>query len=97
MAVDLQQRITSIQAKALVLAERYEAMRARLARAEESVRMLTAALAEREATIATLQSELGYLKKSTALAPAGADVEQTRQMISELVREIDKCIRDLSD
>lgn len=97
MAVDIQQRIASIQAKAHVLAQRYGAMKGRLTSAEAKIVELTAVIAEQEAELDRLRSELGYLKNAASLTASGGDVAQTREVISGLVREIDKCIRDLSD
>ena len=56
-------------------------------------------LAEKEATIAQLQAELeslnGHyhnLKQALTISLDGSDVKETRQELSKMVREIDKCI-----
>jgi len=44
-----------------------------------------------------LQQEVEYLKVVTTLNPDRKDVEKSRAFISELVREIDKCISELKE
>lgn len=97
MAADIRQRIISIEAKARVLVERNRRLAARLAEAENEAERLKAVIADNKSRMARLESEVAFLKNSASLAPAVADVDETRLMISGLVREIDKCIRDLSD
>ena len=60
---------------------------------------LKATLDERDKTIAQLQTELqtlherySNLKQALTISLDGADVKETRQELSKLVREIDKCI-----
>ena len=96
MADNLQQRIDRIKAKASLLTERYilveEARlkaQARIAELEAQVKSLT-----RELTLR--QAEIERLKVTSVLTPDHHDVEATRQLLSGLVREIDKCIAQLS-
>ncbi len=44
-----------------------------------------------------LQQEVEFLKIATTIAPERKDVEQTRALLAELIREIDKCIADLKE
>ncbi len=60
---------------------------------------LKTTLEEREQTIAQLQTELqtlherySNLKQALTISLDGSDVKETRQELSRLVREIDKCI-----
>lgn len=43
-----------------------------------------------------LNRQIEYLKVASVLTPNHHDVEETRAILSELVREIDKCINQLS-
>lgn len=97
MAGDIHQQIVSIKAKSQVLVERYRAIGQRLDKALQTIAELNGLIAEKDRRLAQLESEVRFLKNSVSLVPAAADVDETRLMISELVREIDKCIRDLSD
>jgi len=97
MAGELQQHIASIEAKAQVLVERYNRLCELQRQAEEIIAELKAAIADRDNRLAQLESEVAFLRNSIALAPTADDVDRTRRIVSELVREIDKCIRDLSE
>lgn len=96
MADNLQQRIDRLKAKASLLTERYMLVaqarleaQARIAELEAQVKSLSRELALR-------QAEIERLKVTSVLSPDHHDVEATRQLLSGLVREIDKCIAQLS-
>ena len=96
MADNLQQSIDRLKAKAALLTERYiivdkarEEALAQVAELQTRVRDLSRQLALRNA-------EIERLKVSSVLSPDHYDVEATRQFLSGLVREIDKCIAQLS-
>lgn len=96
MADNLQQSIDRLKAKAALLTERYiivdkarEEALAQVAELQTRVRDLSRQLALRDA-------EIERLKVSSVLSPDHYDVEATRQFLSGLVREIDKCINQLS-
>ena len=59
---------------------------------------------ELESTVLTLRKEVErltleteYLRIATTVAPTTADIERSRAVLSELVREIDKCITELNE
>ena len=61
-------------------------------------------IAELQAEIETLRKENGrlqqendFLKIATTIAPTRNDVNSTRELLTRLVREIDKCITDLNE
>ena len=88
MAVELQQTIDRVNAKTQILLERYALIRRRRDEAEAKV-------AELEAALTKLQAE--FLQIATTLTPSRKDVERSRALLTELVREIDKCIADLNE
>ena len=85
MARNLQQRIARLQSKASLLTDRYKAVK----RAKEEVARLRREISVKDA-------EIERLKVTSVLTPDHKDVEVTRAFLSELVREIDKCIAQLS-
>lgn len=97
MAGNLQQTIERVNNKAKILVEKY----ATLLKAKEEVDMRVEQLSEQVAqmkkTIETLQSQVEYLRIATTIAPDRKDVERSRAILSGLVREIDRCIADLTD
>ena len=93
MADNLYQRVDSIKAKARLLVERYRALKQSKAEADVKIEELTAVIRSLERQIADRDREIERLKVASVLT---RDVEETRAFISDLVREIDKCIARLS-
>lgn len=97
MAGDLQQTVERLRAKMLVVSDRFRLVcderdsgRRRIAELEEEN-------SRQRVRIEQLQQEVDFLKIATTIAPERKDVEQTRTLLAELVREIDKCIADLKE
>ena len=97
MATDLQTRLNSLKAKTQVLVEKYAALEDERRRLEAMLAERDEAIGQRDRIISDLQSRIGYLKASVTVSPSREDVEQTRSLIAGLVREIDKCILELTD
>lgn len=97
MATDLTTRLDSLRAKTHVLVERYALLEAERKRLESLLAERDAAIERCNRQIAGLQSRLEYLSAATTLTPSRDDVDALRAMIAGLVREIDKCILDLTD
>lgn len=96
MAADLQQRIENIKSKASLMVERYELLVKAKKAAQLRVTELEAEVEHLRREIAERDRQIEYLKVASILSPDHRDVEATRAVISELVREIDKCIAQLS-
>ncbi len=97
MALDYSAVIASISRKAQVLVERHARLAeakaqadARVAELEQEVEGLRKALEQ-----ARLQNE--YLQIAATISPSREQVEEARAMVSNLMREIDRCIVDLTD
>ena len=97
MATDLQTRLNSLKAKMGVLIEKYDALDADRRRLKAMLAERDEAIGQRDRLIADLQSRIGYLRASVTATPSREDVEHTRSLIAGLVREIDKCILELTD
>ena len=97
MADELQKKIDRVNTKTQLLLDRYTIL---LQRRESDL----AQIAELQAEIETLRKENGrlqqendFLKIATTIAPTRNDVNSTRELLTRLVREIDKCITDLNE
>ncbi len=97
MAVELQQTVSRIAAKSRIILERYELMKRQLKASAEKIDQLEHDLGRIRAENERLRSQVDYLKIAAVVAPEREDVERTRTLLSNLVREIDKCIADLND
>lgn len=97
MAASLQQRIDSIKGKALLLMERYAELLDEKKAAEAQIAELRARVELQQREIDRMKVEIESLKVVTTLTPKREDVEQSRAFLSQLVRDIDKCIAELTD
>lgn len=96
MAGNLQQRLESIKAKAEIITERYKKVEAEKHAAELQIAELQATVRRQHAELQQAMLKIEQLQVVTTLVPRRENVEQTRVILSELVREIDKCINDLT-
>ena len=94
MAANLQQRLESIRSKASLLTERYVDLL-------EEKRAAEAKIAQLQSTLQHQQQEIDRLRQQneqfTTLSPKREDVERSRAFLSQLVRDIDKCIAELTE
>ncbi len=97
MAGDLQQTVERLRAKMLVVSDRFSLVCGDRDRALARVAELEAELENSRKLAGKLQQEVEFLKIATTIAPERKDVEQTRALLAELIREIDKCIADLKE
>lgn len=97
MAVDLKQQIERISSKMQLIVERQQAMSQKLASAREEIRTLKSTVMARDAEIEQLRRDNAYLHMVKSLTSDPRELRQAKVMITKLVREIDRCIRDLND
>ena len=97
MYFELQQTVSSIAAISRIILERYELMKRQLKADAEKIGQLEQDINRMRAENERLRSQVDYLKMAAIVAPEREDVERTRALLSNLVREIDKCIADLND
>lgn len=97
MAGEFQQIIDRINAKTGLILERYTIVNRQRREALARIEELEAQLRKLQGENQKLAMEVEFLKIATTIAPDRKDVENTRAMLTELVREIDKCISELND
>lgn len=95
MAGEFQQKIDRISAKARLVAERYSRLRQQRQEAQEQMARLEQENQSQHAEIEKLRQQIEYLQLATTLAPSRSQVADTRAQLSELVRDIDRCIIQL--
>lgn len=91
------QRIANIESKARLLAERHRYLMAQRDQALEQIDRLQAQLADQNRQIENLKAQVDYLRMAATIAPSRDEIDRSRQFLSQLVWEIDKCINQLSD
>lgn len=97
MAFEDQDIFARIVAKANLLAQRYEALQKLKEEADAKISALEAEVGARDREIRALRQEVEYLRTAAVISPDRDQIEETRAIISGIVREIDRCIADLSD
>lgn len=97
MAASLQQRIDSVKSKAQLLMERFAELLEEKQAAEAQIAELHARLQLQQREIDRMKVEIENLKVVTVLTPRREDVEKSRAFLSQLVRDIDKCIAELNE
>jgi len=96
MSGELSQTIDRIAAKASVLVERYNALLRSKREADGQIAELRQSIEEKDKLIERLKAQVEYLSIATTVVPDRGMVEQSRQKISTMIREIDRCINDLT-
>lgn len=96
MAGNLQQRLESIKAKAEIITQRYKKVEEQKRAAELQIAELQDTIRRQHKELQNAMLRIEQLQVVNTVVPKREDVEQTRVILSELVREIDKCINDLT-
>lgn len=97
MAGNLQQRLDSLKSKAQLLVERYARTEDARREAESRINDLELEIKRKDREISVLRQQLEQLQVVTTLSPRREDVERSRNFFAELLRDIDKCINELSE
>lgn len=96
MAEQLSPGVESIRAKCLVLEERWHRLMSERADSQARIEAMETEMARLNAANERLASELRSLRMSAVITPERADRDALRDLLTGLVREIDRCITDLS-
>lgn len=94
---ELRKKIDRLTEKARIVIDRYALIKKQRDAALQRVNALESLLAERDNTVSDLQRQVEFLKVATVVAPDREEVKRARAIISELVRDIDKCLIELSE
>lgn len=97
MAGELQKKIDRVNTKTQLLLDRYTILLQRRESDLAQIAELQAELDKLRKENGRLQQENDFLKIATTIAPTRNDVNSTRELLTRLVREIDKCITDLNE
>lgn len=97
MPFDYHKTLDSISAKTRLLLERYGRLVQERDEAKAQVESLQKQIEQMQKEHEQLRMDNQYLRMAATLAPKREDVEKARGMITDLVREIDRCIIDLKE
>lgn len=97
MASDLQQTVERLNRKALNLVDRYQIVLREKQAAQMRIAELESTVDTLRARVQDLERQVEYLSVVTTAFPSREELNRSRARLSELVREIDKCISDLTE
>jgi len=97
MADELQARIDSLKSKAKLLTERYKMIVQQKQLQNDRIEQLEATVDKQQREIRLLQQQNEQLRIVSTMAVEREDMEHTRTILTQLVRDIDKCIAELTD
>ncbi len=97
MAVDLKHQLDRVTAKADLIIQCCLSLTRERDEALGRIAELEATLAARDKELAQMRVENENLRVVSAVWPDRSEVEKARSLISELVRDIDRCILDLKE
>lgn len=95
MAKPIPEMLQSLSAKASLLAERYDLVKAQRDEARERCLTLEQETARLQAELQQARTQIEYLQVSHKIAPTPDQARQAQDMLMAMVKKIDKCIRRL--
>lgn len=95
MATQLDEQITRLKVKSDMLLSRYRALETELAEAKSEIAALKLMNESLEKERQKLEKDREFLIVSSAISPDYSSLEMSRHKISELIRDIDRCIAEL--
>lgn len=97
MANNLTEQLVRVKSKTSVLMEKYIALKDAFDNARRENEALKAQIMAKDKEIESLRLKAEHLSIASTVKMGGDDIQATRDMIADLVREIDRCIADLSE
>ncbi len=96
MATDLHSTIERILSKSSVLVEKYHALEVEKVNAELKIKQLQEDIATLNKELEKLRQDNEYLRMARTIVPSYEQLAESRSIISQLVRDVDKCISQLT-
>lgn len=97
MAENLREQLERVRSKASLLVEKYLRLKEVYDAQRKEVVDLKAGMMAKDAEIEKLKMQVEYLSIASTVKLSSDDLQSTRDMVADLVREIDRCITDLSE
>ena len=96
MAADLHSTIERILSKSSVLVEKYHALEVDKLNADKEIERLNHELTALKKEVEQLRQDNEYLKIARTIAPSYEQLAESKNILNQLVREVDKCISQLT-
>lgn len=92
----LQDRLSALNGKSQLLVEKFHAVYKQKLEAEQRALGLEAEIRKLKQQIQQMNTQIEYLQVVSTISPSRDDLDKTKKILSDLVREINKCINDLT-
>lgn len=96
MAENVRQQLARVTQKSQMLLERYRSLSLRHRQATDRIAELEGELRSRHNEVRDLRQQLSYAKAAAAISSSAEDTAGARVMLTEILREIDRCISRLT-
>ncbi len=96
MATDLHSTIERILSKSSVLVEKYHALEQERLNAEKEIKQLQNEVKALRKEVELLRQDNEYLRIARSITPSFEQLAESRSIITQLVRDVDKCISQLT-
>ncbi len=96
MATDLHSTLERILSKSNVLIEKYHVLEKEKVEADQEIRKLQDTVVELTKEVEKLRQDNEYLRLARSIAPTREQLTEGKAIISQLVRDVDKCISQLT-
>lgn len=97
MADDLESRISRIESKLVVMLEKYRRLEAEKEEYQRKTAELAGDVDKLTKQIEQLKLDNDYLRMARAINSSAAELSQSKAILTQLVRDVDKCIAQLTD
>ncbi|MCH5215994.1 MAG: hypothetical protein J1F10_03555 [Muribaculaceae bacterium] len=94
---ELEAILQRLKAKSEVLAEKYQALKAAKLKVDNENESLKQQMIKLQQLIEQQHSEINYLKLAHAIAHTPEEIANSKAILTKLVRDVDKCISQLTD
>ena len=97
MATELQATLERIMSKCTVLLENYEVLKTLNSELQTSLEKAESELQSLRAENERMAIDLKFMKIAKNVAPTASEAKAASEMLSKMVRDIDKCISQLNE
>ncbi len=94
---DLEAILQRLTAKSEVLAEKYQALKSAKLKLDNENESLKHQIEKLRQTIEQQRSEINYLKLARTLSQSPEEIAKSKAILAQMVRDVDKCISQLTD
>lgn len=97
MAVNLNEIVNRLQSKMIVFSEKYNALQTEKQKVDEENKILKAEIEKLRKELEKSNVDNEYLRLARNISSNPQELAESKAILSQLVRDVDKCIAQLTD